>query len=277
MLLLGGRSSPLLSESVHLFPEYAFMYSKPTPPTRAVAAQVWQVPRIRQHVTMACRSRTRRASTAAACAKPAPDSPPPASVRRRRSGARRDRRRLRRASARYARRVKAVATAPTAKARTARRTSAKPQPAQTVSRTAPRATRTGCRALPGLRQNRSALQSWNRIGASGSCAAGVCQAPSFGDRVTNGDKTGADRGGTCPPCSPGMACLVAKDCASLSCDSSQHLCVDPGCTDMTKNGQETDVDCGGPSCAPVHGAAAQCKSQQLTATVLDLRQQHQPG
>jgi hypothetical protein len=86
--------------------------------------------------------------------------------------------------------------------------------------------------------------------ASGSCAAGVCQPPSCSDRISNGDETGVDCGGTCPPCAPGMACQLAKDCASLNCNSSQHLCVDPGCTDMTKNGQETDTDCGGMSCAP---------------------------
>jgi len=43
---------------------------------------------------------------------------------------------------------------------------------------------------------------------------------------------------------------LAKDCASLNCNLSQHLCVDPGCTDMTKNGLETDTDCGGTNCAP---------------------------
>lgn len=74
---------------------------------------------------------------------------------------------------------------------------------------------------------------------SGSCAAGVCLPPSCSDRISNGDETGVDCGGTCLPCAPGMACQVASDCASLNCDSS--LCVDPGFGAPARSGVSTQT------------------------------------
>ncbi|MCL2779398.1 MAG: hypothetical protein FWD73_15500 [Polyangiaceae bacterium] len=51
-----------------------------------------------------------------------------------------------------------------------------------------------------------------------------------------------------PPCDDGSACTVDTDCESQHCDQGQ--CVPTACTDGAKNGNETDVDCGGGDCAP---------------------------
>lgn len=50
---------------------------------------------------------------------------------------------------------------------------------------------------------------------SGYCANGICRSPSCSDGVMNGDETGTDCGGSCPPC----ACFYDWDCAL---DGSQH-------------------------------------------------------
>ena len=44
----------------------------------------------------------------------------------------------------------------------------------------------------------------------------------------------------------GQACVAAADCASNACVGS--ICVNAGCTDTSRNLNETDVDCGGPDC-----------------------------
>jgi hypothetical protein len=86
--------------------------------------------------------------------------------------------------------------------------------------------------------------------ASGSCDNGRCSPPSCSDRVSNGDETGIDCGGSCAPCANGSPCHSARDCNSQACDVTQLICVDAGCQDKLKNAKETDVDCGGPVCAP---------------------------
>jgi hypothetical protein len=53
----------------------------------------------------------------------------------------------------------------------------------------------------------------------------------------------------------GKACKVKGDCLTDFC-SAGSLCVAPGCSDTLKNGSETDVDCGGPSCGPCPDYAA---------------------
>jgi hypothetical protein len=46
-----------------------------------------------------------------------------------------------------------------------------------------------------------------------------------------------------------LACKVNSDCgASSVCKSSTKKCT-PQCADGTQDGQETDTDCGGPTCA----------------------------
>ena len=44
----------------------------------------------------------------------------------------------------------------------------------------------------------------------------------------------------------GKACAAGKDCQSGLCTAGK--CTTASCTDHAKNGMETGVDCGGPSC-----------------------------
>jgi hypothetical protein len=82
----------------------------------------------------------------------------------------------------------------------------------------------------------------------------LCQAPSCGDGVKNGNETDIDCGGsTCPPCPTGNHCALPADCQSGVCSPSittpmpmlPLTCQAATCTDGVKNGTETSVDCGG--------------------------------
>jgi len=54
-----------------------------------------------------------------------------------------------------------------------------------------------------------------------------------------------------------VECVTGADCPSMVCDAT-FTCAPPGCTDMVKNGLETDVDCGGGVCADCPSGKA-CK------------------
>ncbi len=71
------------------------------------------------------------------------------------------------------------------------------------------------------------------------------------DAERNGEETDTDCGGSvCDPCANGRICLENRDCISDLC-SVEGVCIPPpACTDGQKNGQETDIDCGGPICDP---------------------------
>ena len=78
-------------------------------------------------------------------------------------------------------------------------------------------------------------------------------AKSCPDGVKNGTETDVDCGGAdCPACKAGKDCVKASDCETKSCSpatpTSTGKCQPPSCTDGAKNGDETDVDCGGSSC-----------------------------
>src|SRR5262249_55032474 len=78
-------------------------------------------------------------------------------------------------------------------------------------------------------------------------------APSCRDGIKNGNETDVDCGGSCSKCSIGKRCATNSDCASNNCNPSSHTCQQaqataPSCSDGIKNGNETDVDCGG-SCS----------------------------
>ncbi len=83
----------------------------------------------------------------------------------------------------------------------------------------------------------------------GDPGEGVCQTPSCDDGTTNGDETASDCGGpTCDPCADGAACAGEdSNCESGVC-AGNNLCQGPGCGDGVRNGNETDVDCGGANC-----------------------------
>jgi hypothetical protein len=54
----------------------------------------------------------------------------------------------------------------------------------------------------------------------------------------------------CPIGGPEDPCQQDTDCAFNACDAILHECIFNQCTDRHQDGQETDVDCGGPLCDP---------------------------
>jgi hypothetical protein len=90
--------------------------------------------------------------------------------------------------------------------------------------------------------------------ATNTCVNAQCT-----DMEKNGDETDVDCGGSCPPCPTGNDCNEDKDCQSGVCEGPQpnnQSCQAPACNDNVKNGQETDVDCGGNcqnDCGPNQG------------------------
>jgi hypothetical protein len=78
--------------------------------------------------------------------------------------------------------------------------------------------------------------------------AHVCDANQCTDKQKDGSETDIDcGGGTCPTCAVGKTCTVNSDCTSSACDAISRTCVSSLCTDQQKDGDETDVDCGGGS------------------------------
>ena len=106
------------------------------------------------------------------------------------------------------------------------------------------------------------------------CAGNVCAAPTHTDGAKNGDETGIDCGGPTAnkACADGQGCaLGTRDCTSGVCNG--NLCVAPSHGDGVKNGDETGIDCGGPTankgCADGQGctvgqAARDCASLVCT-------------
>jgi hypothetical protein len=66
--------------------------------------------------------------------------------------------------------------------------------------------------------------------------------------VANGTETGRDCGGNCAEqkCEDGEGCVGGTDCESQVC--TRRECQAPSCEDSTRNGGESDVDCGGGTC-----------------------------
>ena len=88
----------------------------------------------------------------------------------------------------------------------------------------------------GSEPNREALGS--PVGASASAYSALC-----GDEIKNNGETAVDCGGPqCGPCGTGAKCLLASDCVSQVC--KRGYCAAPG-VDGVRNGDESDVDCGG--------------------------------
>ncbi|MDC3984826.1 MopE-related protein [Polyangium jinanense] len=79
------------------------------------------------------------------------------------------------------------------------------------------------------------------------CTGGICLSPTCSDNKKNGAETDLDCGGPCvqeqKKCSDGKQCQFAGDCQSGVCTGG--ICVPAQCNDQTKNGNETDIDCGG--------------------------------
>lgn len=97
--------------------------------------------------------------------------------------------------------------------------------------------------------------------ASNGCSpTRTCVPPGANDKTKNGTETDVDCGGPgadVPRCVPTKACLVDTDCDSDVCEAA--VCLAPTHSDETKNGTETDVDCGGPDIgSPRCGAGFAC-------------------
>jgi hypothetical protein len=74
---------------------------------------------------------------------------------------------------------------------------------------------------------------------------------SCNDGLRNGAETDVDCGGPqCSRCAIGDRCTGNGDCQSGFCDAGECATRPPAptCNDLTKNGAETDVDCGGGTC-----------------------------
>ncbi|QDG51584.1 hypothetical protein FIV42_12755 [Persicimonas caeni] len=89
-------------------------------------------------------------------------------------------------------------------------------------------------------------------GDTAECVGGAGE--TCDDGAQNQDETDVDCGGSvCEPCSTGQQCEEASDCDTSNCDANNtDQCVDATtetCTDGTQNQDETDVDCGGATCA----------------------------
>ena len=80
--------------------------------------------------------------------------------------------------------------------------------------------------------------------------------PMCEDSVRNGDESGIDCGGSCPPCVDGDPCRDPEDCESGVC--GRGFCLVPSCMDGVRNGEETGVDCGGD--CPLCGGGQPCTS-----------------
>jgi hypothetical protein len=78
----------------------------------------------------------------------------------------------------------------------------------------------------------------------------LCVASQCADHRQDGLETDVDcGGGICPACPTGDKCLQDANCISNACDGISLLCMANQCADHRKDGLETDVDCGGGTCA----------------------------
>ncbi|MFT3841955.1 MAG: hypothetical protein QM723_33495 [Myxococcaceae bacterium] len=101
---------------------------------------------------------------------------------------------------------------------------------------------------------------YNACGAGQACVSGVCRSPACANGIVDGTETAADCGGNdCPACAAGRHCLAGSDCQSGHCKPATMSCSEGECDDGIKDGQETDVDCGG-SCPLKCGSGGKCIS-----------------
>jgi hypothetical protein len=83
----------------------------------------------------------------------------------------------------------------------------------------------------------------NKVCSYKSCVPPTCEDL---EPFPNGTETDVNCGGACISCQPGYNCLIGDDCLSGVCKG--YKCQVPTCTDGVKNGSETGLDCGSPSC-----------------------------
>ncbi|MBC6995599.1 cohesin domain-containing protein [Neolewinella lacunae] len=89
--------------------------------------------------------------------------------------------------------------------------------------------------------------------SNGTVNGGTGGMPTCSDGIRNGNETGVDCGGSCPPCTPTPTCtdgIRNGNETGIDCGGSCPPCTPtPTCTDGIRNGNETGIDCGG-SCPP---------------------------
>jgi Sulfatase-modifying factor enzyme 1 len=95
---------------------------------------------------------------------------------------------------------------------------------------------------------------------NGNCVDAACT-----DGIKDGLETDVDCGGpVCQPCADNKMCQIGTDCADKVCTGAgsgvEGTCSAPSCSDGVQNGQETDVDCGGPTCTPCTNGEACLKN-----------------
>lgn len=94
----------------------------------------------------------------------------------------------------------------------------------------------------------------------GACSAGRCVPASCADAQKNGNETDLDCGGVdCAPCADNKSCNAPEDCLSRVCLQGTKTCSAPTCVDNVTNGDESDLDCGGSSCAARCGDGHSCR------------------
>ncbi len=101
--------------------------------------------------------------------------------------------------------------------------------------------------------------AWFALALVAACNASTSAGSSSSGTGTPDDPDAATaEGGTTLPPAPTPACTKPADCPSGVCNVARGECDPASCTDGVKNGQETDIDCGG-GCKPCDSDKA-CKA-----------------
>jgi hypothetical protein len=107
---------------------------------------------------------------------------------------------------------------------------------------------------------------------SGQCNTdiGKCMPLSCSNALFDANETDIDCGGPlCHACEAGLKCAKSDDCSSGQCDEDLGICLASSCGDGVRNGEETDVDCGGTLCAQCAVGAACSAETDCTTEVCD--------
>jgi hypothetical protein len=96
----------------------------------------------------------------------------------------------------------------------------------------------------------------------------ICLPSSCLNGVLDANETDVDcGGGLCTGCGVGKGCFSEIDCNSSACDAISLHCVADHCLDHALDGDETDIDCGGPTC-PVCPLGGICRANTDCVTGL---------
>jgi hypothetical protein len=101
-------------------------------------------------------------------------------------------------------------------------------------------------------------------------ATTLCAPVTCLNNTQDGDETDIDCGGSCPACPNGKQCGTAdSNCTSNVCDFVTHACVANRCLDQRKDGAETDIDCGGGTCATCASGKSCSADADCSSTACD--------